>query len=488
MRAPPAQGRFARGVGTAVGAALLAAAAALLGIALVATSARFDDYGPIVLLCLVVVPLWMVATIMDPKWGVVAVFLTFPIGSITTPVGGLQLVELTLIGVAVVVGLARLGTGKAPLPWPTQMWWVLALVAWTFIALPSALDQYLALKQIAALIGAATFALIVVAACRDMRDVKIVLIALVAVAAGIAGGALLQGGDFQSTFGGTRVAGRAVSSFDHSNQLGSLSAMSVLITVGLLTGARSTRGRFFGSIALILLVTGQALTLSRGAWIGTVVGIAFLALILPHARRALIGFMLPVIAVSAIVFFVAPESTQIQVIGQRFESLTVRSPYDDRPAIWEEAIREIMDDPLTGQGPGNFPVASVTAGSGANSVFAYHAHNILLTWAAESGIPAALMVLGFAISLAAAVVRTTKARSRSDADVSDRAVLAGMAAALIALAAQGMVDFTLRNTVILYAVWAVIGCMLASIRIAAEEEEPVAEEPVSDRWWATYQT
>lgn len=488
MRAPLVSRPLHRVLGTAAGAALVAGAAAVLGIALVAVSAGFDDQAPLVLLGLVVVPIWAVATIMDPRWGVVAVFVTFPVGSLATPLGGLQLIELTLAGVVTVVALSRLGMGRAPLPWPSQMWWVVALVAWTLVALPSALDQSLALKQIAALAGAAIFALVVVAACRDMRDVRIILIGMVAVAASIAAGAFLQGGDLQSTFGGSRVAGRAVSSFDHSNQLGTLSAMCVLITVGLLSGARTTRGRVTGVIALIVLIGGQALTLSRGAWIGTVVGLVFLAIILPNARKALIGLAVPLAAVALTIAVIAPGSTQIEVIGQRFESLTVRSPYDDRPAIWEEAVREIVDDPLTGQGPGNFPVASVRSGSGANTVFAYHAHNILLTWTAESGIPAALLIIGFSLSLTIAVVHTTRRRGEGPSDASDRAVMAGMGAALVALIAQGLVDFTLRNTVILYAVWAVIGCLLAGIRIAAEKREVAAEDELGDRWWATYES
>jgi putative inorganic carbon (hco3(-)) transporter len=483
-----AENPILRGAGTALGTALIAGLSGLLGIALVAASARFDDLAPVALLAIVIVPLWALATALDPRWGVVAVFATFPIGSITTPLAELALVELTLMGVTTIVALSRLGAGRAPLPWPSQMWWILALIAWTLVALPSALDQSLALKQIAALVGASLFALVVVAACREIRDVKTILVAFVAIAAAIAAGAFLQGADFRATFGGTRVAGRAVSSFDHSNQLGTLSAMSVLITVGLLSAARTARGKFFGTVALIALIGGQALTLSRGAWIGTVVGLAFLAIILPHARRALIALAVPVATIALIIGLVAPESTQIQVIGQRFESLTVRSPYDDRPAIWAEARREIMDDPLTGQGPGNFPVASVTAGSGANSVFAYHAHSILLTWAAESGIPAALLILGFAIALTAAVIRTTRKRGDSAEDRTERAIMAGMAAALIALAAQGLVDFTIRNAVILYAVWGVIGCLLAAIRIAEKRETALSESPSDsdDRWWASY--
>jgi O-antigen ligase len=486
MRAPLTERPVLKGVGTAAGTALIAGIAASFGIFLVAFSNRFDDFAPVVLLALVIVPLWALATLLDPRWGVAAVFLTYPIGSIESPLAGLQLVELTLMGVTTVVALSRLGTGKSPLPWPSQMWWILALIAWTLVALPSALDQSLALKQIAAIIGASLLALVIVGACREMKDVRFVLGALVIVAAGIAAGAFLQGGDFRATFGGSRVAGRAVSSFDHSNQLGTLSAMSVLITIGLLIGARTTRGRVAGIVALLILIGGQALTLSRGAWIGTVVGLAFLTIILPHARRILLALAIPVIGITMVVYFFAPGSTQIQVIGERFESLTVRSPYDDRPAIWEEAVREIEEEPITGQGPGNFPVASVTAASGANSVFAYHAHNIFLTWTAESGIPALILILGFIISLALAVRRATKGRGTSAQDQADRAMMAGMSAALVALIAQGMVDFTLRNTVILYAVWAVIGCMLASIRVSERAAEADSEWAEDERWWANY--
>ena len=469
-------------VGIAAGALVLGAAAAALGAGLAAVSSDFGDKAPLVLLGLVLLPLWALATALDPRWGVVAVFLTFPFGSIVVSFGvlGLQAVEVAVLGITAIVALSRLGTGRSALPWPPQMWWVLALLAWTLVALPSAIDQDLALKQIANLVGGALFALVVVAACREMRDVKIILGALVAIAGAIAAGAIVQGADFQVTFGGARVAGRAVSSFDHSNQLGSLCAMASLVLIGLIAGARTARARIAGAVLMLVLIGGQVLTLSRGAWIGTVVGTIFLTIVLPHARRALVTLAIPLAIVAVLMFAVAPDSTQVQVIGERFESLTVRSPYDDRPAIWTEAVREIVADPLTGQGPGGFPIASTRSSSEASTVFAYHAHDILLTWAAESGIPAALLIVGFAFSLIIAASKA-KRRGTSRSAASDRAVMSGMAAALVALAAQGIVDYTLRNAVIFFAVWAIVGCLLAAIQI---EPEPEPDEDQEDRWWA----
>jgi O-antigen ligase len=455
-------------------ALLVLASGAAFGAALVAVASRFGELGPIVTIALVGVPMVLTAAVIDARWGVLAVFATFPIGAIATPAAAFDLevsqVAVLAIGAAVIVG--RLASGKTPLPWPTQLWWILALIAWTFVGLPSAIDQALAIKQIAALMLGTFFACLVVAACRSIKDVTTVLIGFIAVAVFIGAGAFLQGAQFRSTFGGARVAGRAVSSFDHSNQLGSLSAMTALIVIALIAGARTRRSRWIGIAAVLVLLGGQALTLSRGAWIGTMVGVLFLAAVLPHARRALIALSAPLLAIGLAIAVVAPDSTQVQVVQQRFESLTVRSPYDDRTAIWLEARREILEEPVTGQGAGNFPAASTRAASGANTVFAYHAHNIFLTWAAETGLPGLFLIVGFVLSLILGIRRARRRAYEEDpTEVSYRALTAGLSAALIALAAQGIVDYTLRNAVIFFAVMGVIGCLLATIRLGPDESD-----------------
>ena len=480
--ARPGSGRF---VTNALQGILLVAGGLLVGAGLAAIGAKFGDFGPIVVVALVAIPMLAVATLLDPRWGVVAVFATFPIGSLGVPAGtfDLEIAQVAALGVAVVIIVGRLAGGRTPLPWPSQMWWILALIAWTLVGLPSAVDQSLAIKQIAALTLGTIFACVVVSACRTVKDIQVILVGLIAIAVMIGLAAFTQGADFQSTFGGARVQGRAVGSFDHSNQLGSLSAMTALITVGLIAGARSRRARWAGIVAVLILLGGQALTLSRGAWIGTMAGILFLLVVLPHARRALMLLAVPLFSVGVAIAILAPDNTQVQVIQQRFESLTVRSPYDDRSAIWREAQREALDDPLTGQGAGGFPAASTRSASGANTVFAYHAHNIFLTWGAEAGFPAVFAMLGFAFALG---ISSSRARRRADGDsdeeVAYHALLVGLMAALLALLVQGLVDYTLRNAVIFLAVMTVIGCLLAAIRIGpsvlAEDDE---NEPVFGR-------
>ena len=474
----PGTGRLAT---NALQGILLIGGGLLVGAGLAAIGAKFGDLGPIVVVGLVAIPMLAVATLLDPRWGVIAVFATFPVGSVGVPAGAfdLEISQVAVIGVTSVVIVGRLAVGRTPLPWPSQMWWFMGLIAWTLIGLPSAVDQALAIKQIATLFLGMLFTCVVVATCRRVKDVQVVLIGLIAVAVVIGVAAFTQGSDFRSTFGGARVQGRAVGSFDHSNQLGSLSAMTSLIAMALVAGARTRRSRWMGIMATLVLLGSQALTLSRGAWIGTMVGIVFLAVVLPHARRAFVLIAVPLFSMGVAIAIFAPDNTQVQVIQQRFESLTVRSPYDDRSAIWQEAQREVLEDPITGQGAGGFPVASTRSASGANTVFAYHAHNILLTWGAEAGFPAIFAIIGFAISLG---ISASRARRRADEDSDDgvayRALVAGLMAALLALLAQGLVDYTLRNAVIFVSVMAIIGCLLAAIRIGPNDD--LEEEDLSE--------
>src|SRR5687767_7574631 len=90
------------------GIALVLAGLAV-GAALAWVASRFGDASPIVLLGLVVVPLLGVATIRDPRWGVIAVFASFPIGSFGIPAGGfdLEVIQLVVLAVAAVAMIGR---------------------------------------------------------------------------------------------------------------------------------------------------------------------------------------------------------------------------------------------------------------------------------------------------------------------------------------------------------------------------------------------
>ena len=444
----------------------LAAGAAVLGVAFMFVAAAFDGAAPVVALAIPVVPLLSLAVLARPFVGVLVVIATLPFGSLGFAAAGttLQIVEVAAFVVAALVVIRRLAASQTPLPWTPIFFFPLALIAWTFVALYSAIDETLAVKQLFALAGGTLLASVVLAACRSMLDVRRVMGMLVAAAALMSILALSTGGGrIASSYGGATVTGRLSGAFEHPNQLGSFCAMTAALAVGLAAGARSQRARVASGLALVLLLIALALTFSRGAWIGTAAAFVFLLIMLRDARRMLFAFAVPLAVLGLVIWSAEPDSPQLEVVGERARAITERSPYDGRDQIWAEAVRQVADDPITGQGPGSFPVASVRAASEAFSVAPNHAHNLLLNWAAETGIPAALVIVGFAVALGVAT-RGASLGALARGQPRDRAIVLAIAAALISVAGQGFFDYVLGNAVLHLTVWILIGCLVVAAR------------------------
>jgi O-antigen ligase len=445
-----------------------------LGAGLAVVSSLFEDAAPLIMLALPLVPILMVAVVAYPLLGGAIVLLTFPVGSLGAPIGFavLQAVEAAVLVVGMLLILRRLALGQAPLPWAAPLAWALGLLLWMVVALYSAVDEALALKQIISLAGGIVFASIVLAACRNMVDLRRFLAVFTLVGTAIAITALSTGSaeNFETAYGGAQVQGRLQGALDHPNQLGSLCALTAPVAAALLLAARTRLGKAASVVALLLTFAALALSLSRGAWIGTAVAFLFLLATLPQARRLLLALSVPLVAISFLVWSLAPTTPETQIVGERARSITVLSPYDDREQIWAEARREIKEHPWTGIGPGGFRVASRRAESESSSVFALHAHNLFLNTGAENGLPAVVLLLAFAGALTGATRRASR-RARAAGLTGDRVLTLGVAAGALAIFAQGFVDHTLGNSVVHIALWGLIGALLVARRDAGR---PVA--------------
>jgi hypothetical protein len=91
--------------------------------------------------------------------------------------------------------------------------------------------------------------------------------------------------------------------------------------------------------------------------------------------------------------------------------------------------------------------------------------------AAEAGIPAVVLLVGFTLSVGVVALRTVR-RLRLRGSARDAALVACLAAALMMVVGQGMVDFTLRNPIIVVLVWSVVGLLLAADRVSATQPGP----------------
>ena len=459
--------------GAVAGFSLVLASIAVGFVALAFVDRIAPRTAPALLVGLAILPVVAIAVLHRPVLGVALVFLSYPIGSVDVPVplGGIAppLVEVTVLAVAALVALRRLALGETPFRWPDSLWWALGLLAWTLVSLTFAQDQVVALKQISVLVGGIVLACVVYTVVESINDVRWICGAYLAVAIGLSVAAVGSGTHFQDQFGGEVVSGRLSGAFNHPNQLGLYAVIAVCLSTGLAFGAQTHAARITATCAAGFTLLPLLLSLSRGAWIGCGLAFLYLLVALREARRALIVVGVPLAIVAAIVGSFAPSSPEIRVIGERARALTAISPYDDRPAIYREAERQIRANPLVGVGPGNYPVASARALFADATVANDHAHNLWLTWAAESGLPAVMLILALAVSVGRVAHRAGKiagARSRRD-----RAVLAGIVASLLAVLGQGVFDYLLRNAVLFMTVWMLIGLALAFGRLYRQEED-----------------
>jgi len=445
---------------TAAGAIGVAAGGLLVGVLVAMIGAKF---GVEAMIALPVAALLILVTLTWPTVGVALVLAAIPIGLKTLPVGFVvvQGVAMGAIGAMIFVRLAR---GQAPLPWSAPLVWGVAVFALCLAATPRAVDATFATKQDIDVALGLLLVLTAYAGAQSLHAVRRLAHVLLAVGLIVALLSLGHASALHAVAGAQRVDNRLRGTFTEPNQFGGFSAIVLIVAVGVALGARSRRERWWAIGVAAIDGIAMLLALSRGAWIGvTLAGLVLLGLV-PRARRALALTLVALAAAVPLLGLLTPDIPQVTVVKQRVSTLHLpaSTPYDSRPAIWREALREIGTSPLLGKGPGQFPIVSRQAESSAATVYADHAHNVLLTTAAEVGIPAAVALVGFTLTMLVVVVRAV----RRLAGTPDAAVVAGLGASLAVVVGQGMVDFTLRNADIFLLLSVLVGVTLAAARAA----------------------
>jgi O-antigen ligase len=454
-----------RWVLTAAGAAGVVVAGVLAGAAAGFVGSRF---GVAAMIALPLAALLIVVTLSRPTVGVALVLLAIPVGLKTLPVGFVvvQGVAMGAIGAMMLVRLAR---GQSPVPWSAPLVWGVAVFALCLAATPHAVDTTLATKQDIDIALGLLLVLTAYAGAQSLAAVRRLAHVLLAVGLVVALLSLGHASALHAVAGAQRVDNRLRGTFTEPNQFGGFSAIVLIVAVGLALGARSRRERWWAIAVASIDGIAMLLALSRGAWIGVLLAGVVLLFLVPRARRALALTIAGLAAAVPLFGLFTPDLPQVTVVRQRVSTLHLpaSTPYDSRPAIWREALREIGTSPLLGQGPGQFPIVSRQAASSAATVYADHAHDVLLTTGAEVGVPAALAVIGFTLTMLVVVVRAVRRLSGT----ADAALVAGLGSSLAVVVGQGIVDFTLRNADIFLLLSVLVGLTLAAAR-SADDAQP----------------
>jgi len=237
--------------------------------------------------------------------------------------------------------------------------------------------------------------------------------------------------------------------FVNKNHFAGWGAMAALLTAGLALGLAAegrrragdwTSGRRAGGVVLAL-VSAVAIALavvasqSRGGAAALAAGsLALVARALARsssaARRTLVPGLLVAAALLVVPVALAPPAAQ-----ERLGSL---AGADFRLATWRDTLRLAATSPVVGHGLGAFHDAFPPMKRANGTLRVEHAENEFLETLAETGaLGLGLALFGFFVLLRASGVAGETARL-------GRGVASGAAAALVALAVHGALDFDLR--------------------------------------------
>ncbi len=202
----------------------------------------------------------------------------------------------------------------------------------------------------------------------------------------------------------------------HKNNMGSTLACAAILCVELWLASQGRRRPLLLKIAVVIIPLGLVITVSRGAWIGALVGSLFILLMRGRVKAALrvSYFVIPVLMLG---WWLLPEDRKEYATATSGESIAARE------ISANYAFRQIAQNPIIGVGLGLRKE--------------YDATNIILATLAETGI---LGLTTFLWIQFAAVRMGWKARGRITQSTPAFSLLAIGPALMIAKVLHGCVD------------------------------------------------
>lgn len=209
---------------------------------------------------------------------------------------------------------------------------------------------------------------------------------------------------------------RTFSTIGQPNALGAYLAGTTLLTAVIAVAVKDTRRRILWSTAAFVQALALVLTLSRGAYLALVVGLAVVCIGLWRTpsvnRRRLAGLAVATSVGVAIIVAVLPPTRNVaeQAVSRTVASLDIDQPGSVRMHLdaWKVGWEIASDHPLLGTGPDTYVLEfpayrdSLLPMDQAAVFLPYRVespHNVYLAVATGSGLPALAVYLGFVVSV-----------------------------------------------------------------------------------------
>jgi O-antigen ligase len=285
------------------------------------------------------------------------------------------------------------------------------------------------------------------------------LFTVVAVAAAAVGAmAIPNASNLQLVAGGETATNRATASFSHPNILAFFLVLALAPTLAL---ALRTRGRERPVMFLCaaLIVGGLMVTLSRGAIIGAAASLAIM-LALPAFRKVAAGVLVVLVVAVLAGSGSLAHNRDVSIVRTRLGSIGAETQTNPRLRIYRAAPELIAAHPILGVGEANFSFESERFGLRDldGSTFE-HAHDVLLTVAAETGLVGLAAFVAFLWSMVRTILAALRRHWKGDL-----ALPLAVTAALSGLFVNGLTDYPLRANLIIALLMFEVGAMIAYAR------------------------
>lgn len=175
--------------------------------------------------------------------------------------------------------------------------------------------------------------------------------------------------------------------------LGTTLTATAVLLLGIWTVADGVPVRILAAAGLVVVLAALELTWSRGAWIAALAGLAVMVVLAPRRRAGLLVLCLVVLLLATAA--IGPGRVSL---ARRIEAIPSATFNLDRLALWEGALRIARAHPVLGTGYGTFSRAWPRHMPEDIVQDPTTAHNLYLTFAAETGLVGLVAFLAFIVA------------------------------------------------------------------------------------------
>lgn len=374
--------------------------------------------------------------------------------------------------------LARLLAGtKVRLLFPPVCWAVLAFTIYAVARYWTADIEYVARQEVLKVIVYAFVFFVLLNNLHRQESTQIIGFTLIVTAMALAFYAL-----YQYLADSNRVwhlvkdyRNRGSGTFISPNHLGGF--LEMILPLGL---AYTLMGRFkplvkvFLGYATAIVLAGLVVTMSRGAWLATLVALLFLFAVLlfhkPYRLHSLVALSVLLLAGAVVL----PASSAFKARAVQVYS-NGKVDDDARFSLWGPAVSIWREKPLWGAGPDHFNYRFAQYRPEQVQAKADRAHNDFLNTLADWGTAGALLVAAAWGFLVWGAVKTWQRVRKTPRDLggspnsNKTAFVIGAGAGLVAILAHSMVDFNMHIPANALLVVTLMSLLASHIRFATEQ-------------------